>query len=85
MSRGPMELMWWGFGIATVGFIAMNYVSFRMRKLGLNRRGHFQSGQWSMLRRHVGRWPLYTAAICIPAGIITVFVAIIYSNHLRLK
>jgi hypothetical protein len=81
-------LIFVGFGIACVGFLAWNYVNFSVRgSLGSEtyRRLAFTEYWRAVKQRWGSYWPLYTVSICIPVGIILMFAAIIYSNHLRLK
>ncbi|UWZ82887.1 DUF4570 domain-containing protein [Occallatibacter riparius] len=82
-----MEIMWIGFVIAGAGFFALNYANVRIPRQSVNRgpRHPLETRYWSLVKEHVGRWPLYTAAICIPLGIIITFGAIIYNNHLKLR
>jgi hypothetical protein len=87
MLRGPMAIMWIGFAIAGAGFFALNYANVRIPRQTVNRgaRHPLETSYRSLVKQHVGRWPLYTAAICIPLGIIITFGAIIYNNHLKLR
>jgi hypothetical protein len=87
MQRGPMEFMWLGFGIACVGFVALNYIGFVMRQRSLTRisRSKLQRRDWSAIKQRVGSWPVYVAAVCIPVGILMVFSAIVFNNQLRMK
>jgi hypothetical protein len=87
MLRGPMQVLWVGFGIACAGFVALNYISYRMRQQGFKRNAgrRLSSRNWEMIRQCVGWWPFVVAGVCIPAGILMAFSAIIYNNHLRLR
>jgi hypothetical protein len=77
-----------GFGIACVGFIALNYVNFSLQNtLGFRGFRSLTRGEyWRAVKKRRGSpWPLITASICIPLGIVIVFGTIIYNNHVRLK
>jgi hypothetical protein len=88
MSEGPKVLLSIGFGIACIGFAALNYMNFSLQK-------HYRHGVWPRVtlkeywrlvkERWVWRWPLYLAAICIPVGIVMTFGAIIYNNHMKVR
>lgn len=86
MQSSPIEYLWVGFGIACVGFMALN-MSHRMRQQGFTRNPRRLSlvRDWGLIKQHVGVWPLVIAAVCIPAGIIMTFGAILYNNHSGLK
>jgi hypothetical protein len=88
MLETPKLLLWIGFAVACVGFAALNYANFGLRKrLGL---GIVQKIPRTEVRRAYrnqtrARWPFYIAAVCIPLGILLAFSAIVYNNHVRLK
>jgi len=73
-----------GFGIACFGFTALGYVNFCVRKSLWN-------WSWRPIKhleyteRKPRRLLLYAAAICIFAGIVTMFCAIVYSNQMKLR
>jgi drug/metabolite transporter (DMT)-like permease len=88
MSGGSWDLLIIGFGIACVGFIALGCVNFSVRR-SLKKwewRPIKRTEYWAAVKgRAQWRWLLYGGAICIFAGIVAMFGAIVHNNQMRLR
>jgi hypothetical protein len=88
MSEDANALLWIGFAIASAGFAALNFMNFAVRR---HQRGrdlrHITKAEYLRLvkERWAWPWPFYTAAICIPVGIIVALGAIVYNNHMKFR
>jgi len=88
MLTGLHQAVFIGLGIACVGLGCRGYMDLCLRRHGRYRGWkHNTEREYFRLMKElkVPRWPLFAAIIFVPLGMILMFGAIIYSNHMRLR
>jgi hypothetical protein len=77
-----------GLLLAFTGLASRGYMDFCLRRHNRHRgwRYNTEAEYMRLIKdRQARRWPLYTSIVLTPIGIIMVFGAIVYNNHMRLK
>ena len=78
-----------GFIISCIGIFARIYMDrsvSRARRLGAHRGRNTELTYLHLVKQQrAPSWPLVLAASCIPLGIVIIFGAILWNNHLRLR
>jgi hypothetical protein len=89
MSRSLPFIVVLGFVVFCIGGLARTYMNISLSKRSLSggqKRRSTELRYKSLMREHnAPAWPLFVAITCMPLGIVIIFFAIAWSNHLRLR
>jgi hypothetical protein len=89
MSRSLLFIVALGFIVFCIGGLARTYMNLSLNKRSLpgeQKRRSTELRYKRLMKEHdAPAWPLFVAITCMPLGIVIIFFAIAWSNHIRLR
>jgi hypothetical protein len=87
MSRNLLWIVGLGFIVFCIGALARTYMNLSLNKQsrqGERGRGSTELRYKSLMKDHGAPvWPFVVTMTCMPLGIVIIFFAIAWSNHMR--